>query len=89
MAVSKEQIASRVEEFAKDSKNTGDTAVQIAILTDKINNLTEHLKVNKHDYHSKRGLFLMIGKRRSLLDYLKKNDVVKYREVIKKLNIRK
>jgi len=89
MAVSKEQIASRVQEFAKDAKNTGDTSVQIAILTDKINNLTEHLKDNKHDYHSKRGLHLMIGKRRSLLDYLKKNDVVKYREVIKKLNIRK
>ena len=89
MAVSKEQIASRVQEFAKDAKNTGDTSVQIAILTDKINNLTEHLKDNKHDYHSKRGLHLMIGKRRSLLDYLKKNDVVKYREVIKNLIIRK
>ena len=82
MAVSKEQIASRVQEFAKDAKNTGDTSVQIAILTDKINNLTEHLKDNKHDYHSKRGLHLMIGKRRSLLDYLKKNDVVKYLSLI-------
>ena len=89
MAVPKEQKAARVKEFAKDAKNTGDTSVQIAILTDEINNLTEHLKVNKHDYHSKRGLFLKIGKRRSLLDYLKKNDVVKYRDVIKKLNIRK
>ena len=89
MAVSKEQKAARVKEFAKDAKNTGDTSVQIAILTDEINNLTEHLKFNKHDYHSKRGLFLKIGKRRSLLDYLKKNDVVKYRDVIKKLNIRK
>ena len=89
MAVSKEQIAKRVTEFSKDAKNTGDTSVQIAILSDKSNNLSEHLKENKHDYHSKRGLFLMIGKRRSLLDYLKKTDVVKYREVIKKLNIRK
>lgn len=89
MAVSKTQIENRVKEFANEAKNTGDTSVQIAILTDKINNLTEHLKENKHDYSSKRGLFLMIGKRRSLLDYLKKNDVVKYREVIKKLNIRK
>ena len=51
MAVTKKQIADRVKEFAKDAKNTGDTAVQIAILTDKINNLTEHLKENKHDYH--------------------------------------
>ena len=89
MAVTKTQIANRVKEFANNEKNTGDTSVQIAILTDKINNLAEHLKVNKHDYHSKRGLYLMIGKRRSLLDYLKKNDVVKYREVIQKLNIRK
>lgn len=89
MAVTKEQIANRVNEFTNSANNTGDTSVQIAILTDKINNLTEHLKENKHDYSSKRGLFLMIGKRRSLLDYLKKNDVVKYREVIKKLNIRK
>lgn len=89
MAVTKTQIADRVKEFANNEKNTGDTAVQIAILTDKINNLTEHLKENKHDYHSKRGLYLMIGKRRSLLDYLKKTDVVRYREVIQKLNIRK
>ena len=89
MAVTKKQIADRTVEFANDAKNTGDTAVQIAILTDKINNLTEHLKENKHDYSSKRGLFLMIGKRKSLLSYLKNIDVVKYREVIKKLNIRK
>lgn len=89
MAVTKKQIADRTVEFANDTKNTGDTAVQIAILTDKINNLTEHLKENKHDYSSKRGLFLMIGKRKSLLSYLKNTDVVKYREVIKKLNIRK
>ena len=72
MAVTKKQIADRTVEFANDAKNTGDTAVQIAILTDKINNLTEHLKENKHDYSSKRGLFLMIGKRKSLLSYLKK-----------------
>jgi small subunit ribosomal protein S15 len=89
MAVSKEQKAKRAIEFTGSATNTGDTGYQIAILTDEINNLTEHLKVHKHDYHSKRGLYLMIGKRRSLLDYLKKNDVVRYREVIKKLNIRK
>ena len=61
----------------------------IAILTDEINDLTEHLKVHKHDYHSKRGLLMKVGKRRSLLDYLKENDVVAYRELIKELNIRK
>ena len=89
MAVTKEQKAALVKEFGKSETDTGSTEVQIAVLTARINDLTEHLKTHKHDYHSKRGLHLMIGKRRSLLDYLKKNDVVKYREVIKKLNIRK
>ena len=89
MAVTKEQKAKRLEEFTGGNTNTGDTGYQIAVLTDEINNLTGHLQEHKHDYHSKRGLYLMIGKRRSLLDYLKKNDVVRYREVIKKLNIRK
>lgn len=89
MAITKERKAEIVKEFGKDVKNTGATEVQIAILTDEINNLTEHLKENKHDYHSKRGLLMKVGKRRSLLDYLKKNNVVSYREVIKKLNLRK
>ena len=89
MAVSKERKAELVKEFGKDVKNTGSTEVQIAILTDEINNLTEHLKENKHDYHSKRGLLIKVGKRRSLLDYLKRTNVVSYREVIKKLNLRK
>ena len=89
MAITKERKAELVKEFGKDVKNTGATEVQIATLTDEINNLTEHLKENKHDYHSKRGLLMKVGKRRSLLDYLKKNNVVSYREVIKKLNLRK
>ena len=89
MAVSKERKAELVKEFGKDVKNTGSTEVQIAILTDENNNLTEHLKENKHDYHSKRGLLMKVGKRRSLLDYLKRTNVVSYREVIKKLNLRK
>ena len=89
MAVSKERKAELVKEFGKDVKNTGSTEVQIAILTEEINNLTEHLKENKHDYHSKRGLLMKVGKRRSLLDYLKRTNVVSYREVIKKLNLRK
>lgn len=89
MAVTKEQRQKRVQEFGKNDKDTGRTEVQIAILTDEIQDLTEHLKVHKHDYHSKRGLLMKVGKRRSLLDYLKKNDVVSYRELIKKLNIRK
>ena len=89
MAVTKEQRLARVKEFGKNDKDTGRTEVQVAILTDEINDLTEHLKEHKHDYHSKRGLLMKVGKRRSLLDYLKKNDVVSYRELIKKLNIRK
>ena len=89
MAVLKERKAELVKKFGKDEKDTGSTKVQIAILTEEINDLTEHLKVHKHDYHSKRGLLMKVGKRRSLLDYLKSNDVVSYRELIKELNIRK
>ena len=88
MAVSKETKAKLVKEFGKD-KGCGATEAQIAILTYEINDLTEHLKENKHDYSSKRGLFIKVGKRKSLLAYLKDNDVVSYRETIKKLNIRK
>ena len=89
MAVLKERKAELVKKFGKDEKDTGSTKVQIAILTEEINDLTEHLKVHKHDFHSKRGLLMKVGKRRSLLDYLKANDVVSYRELIKELNIRK
>ena len=89
MAISKERKAELVKTFGVNEKDTGNTKVQIAILTDEINDLTEHLKVHTHDYHSKRGLLMKVGKRRSLLDYLKDNDVVAYRELIQKLNIRK
>ena len=89
MAITKEKKAELVKEFGKDGKNTGTTTVQIAILTEEINELTDHLKTHIHDFHSKRGLLMKVGKRRSLLDYLKKTDVVGYREVIKKLNLRK
>lgn len=89
MAITKEKKAELVKKFGKDEKDSGNSKVQIAILTEEINELTEHLKVHIHDYHSKRGLQKKVGKRRSLLDYLKKNDVVGYRELIKELNIRK
>jgi small subunit ribosomal protein S15 len=89
MAVTKEEKAKLVKEFGKNENDTGSTEVQIAVLTARINDITEHLKVHTHDYHSKRGLIMMVGKRRSLLDYLKENDVQSYREVIQKLNIRK
>ena len=89
MALMKEEKAKIIKEFAKSANDCGSTEVQIAILTNEINNLTEHLKEHKHDYHSKRGLLMKVGKRRSLLDYLKRTNVVSYREVIKKLNLRK
>ena len=89
MAVTKERKAELVKEFGKSAKDSGNTQVQIAILTEEINDLTEHLKVHIHDFHSKRGLLMKVGKRRSLLDNKKKNDVVAYRELIKKLNLRK
>ena len=89
MSVTKERKAELVKEFGKNENDTGATEVQIAILTEEIRDLTEHLKIHIHDYHSKRGLMMKVGKRRSLLDYLKNNDVNSYRTLIEKLNIRK
>jgi len=89
MALSTEKKQEIVKEFARGKNDTGSAEVQIAILTEEIVNLTEHLKTHIHDFHSKRGLQMMVGKRRSLLDYLKKTNVVSYRETIKALGIRK
>ena len=87
--MTKEEKAKIIKKFAKNDKDTGSTEVQIAILTEEINNLTNHLKEHKHDYHSNRGLLKKVGQRRSLLKYLAKKDVASYREVIKKLGLRK
>ena len=89
MALQKEEKAKIIKEFAKNEKDVGSAEVQVAILTKEINDLTEHLKVHIHDFHSKRGLLMKVGKRKKLLEYLKNNDVKSYREVIKKLNLRK
>ena len=89
MALSKDKKAEVIKNFARDSKDTGSPEVQIAILTEEITNLTNHLKEHKHDFHSRRRLLKKVGRRRNLLNYLKKNDIVKYREVIEKLGIRK
>ena len=89
MAVTKEQKEKIIKEFRINDKDCGSAQVQIAILTHEINDLTEHLKTHIHDYHSKRGLLMKVGKRRKLLAYLKDNDVVAYRDVIKRLNLRK
>ena len=89
MALRKEEKAKIIKEFAKNENDCGSAEVQIAILTKEINDLTEHLKVHTHDYHSKRGLLMKVGQRRSKLNYLMKNDITKYREVINKLGLRK
>ena len=78
-----------INTYRRDEKDTGSSEVQIALLTERINELTEHLKVHKKDNHSRRGLLKMVGKRRNLLGYLEKNDVEKYRDIVAKLNLRK
>ena len=89
MALKKDEKTKIIKEYARDEKDTGSTEVQVAILTEEINNLTEHLKEHKHDYHSKRGLLKKVGRRKNLLNYLKNNDIARYREVIEKLGLRK
>ena len=89
MALTKEEKAKIIKEFAKNEKDTGSAEVQIAILTKEINELTEHLNTHIHDYHSRRGLLKKVGQRRNMLNYLAKKDIQSYREVIKKLGLRK
>lgn len=89
MALTKEVKAQIVEKYGKNEKDTGSAEVQIAILTEEIKTLTEHLKEHKHDFHSRRGLLKKVGQRRSLLDYLIKTDVARYREIVKSLGLRK
>ncbi|MGV3024738.1 30S ribosomal protein S15 [Clostridium thermobutyricum] len=78
-----------IKEFGKNEKDTGSAEVQIALLTERINELTEHLKVHKKDHHSRRGLLMMVGQRRGLLNYVAKQDIERYRAVIKKLGLRR
>ena len=89
MALMKEEKAKIIKEFAKSENDCGSTEVQIAILTNEINNLTEHLKEHKHDYHSKRGLLMKVGRRKKLLAYLKGKDLDRYKALIAKLGLRK
>ena len=89
MALKKDVKAKIIKKYARDEKDTGSPEVQIAILTEEINALTEHLQKNKQDKHSKRGLLIKVGKRSSLLNYLIKTDVKKYREIVSKLGLRK
>ena len=89
MALTKEVKAKIIKDFAKSEKDTGSAEVQIAILSKEIEELTEHLKTHIHDYHSRRGLLKKVGQRRNMLQYLAKKDIQSYREVIKKLGLRK
>lgn len=87
--ISKEKKAAIIKAYERTPGDTGSPEVQIAILTARIQELTEHLKVNKKDHHSRRGMYMMIGQRRGLLDYLKRKDIGRYRALIEKLGIRK
>ena len=89
MALTKEKKEELIKEYGRSKNDTGSAEVQIPLLTEEINNLTEHLKEHKHDYHSNRGLLRKVGERRNMLAYLQKKDVKRYRELIKKLGLRK
>ena len=87
--MTKERKQEIINTYKRDENDTGSPEVQIALLTERINELTEHLKVHKKDNHSRRGLLKMVGKRRNLLNYLAKKDAEKYKEVVEKLGLRK
>ena len=87
--MTKERKQELIKQFGRDEKDTGSPEVQIAILTDRINHLTEHLKSHQKDHHSRRGMLMLIGRRRGLLDYLKSKDIEAYRTLIDKLGIRR
>lgn len=85
----KERKLEIIKEFGRCEGDTGSPEVQVALLTERIRDLTEHLKVNKKDHHSRRGLLKMVGQRRNMLEYLKKCDIERYRTLIEKLGLRK
>ena len=87
--MTKEQKTAIIKEYAAHEGDTGSPEVQIALLTYRINNLTEHLKTNKKDHHSRRGLLMMVGQRRNLLAYLQKTDIERYRSIVARLGLRK
>lgn len=88
MTISKERKAELIKQYGKNEQDSGSAAVQAAILTDRIRELTEHMKSHKKDFHTRRGLLMLVGKRRRLLSYIKKNDIENYRNLIKSLGIR-
>jgi len=89
VALSVEEKKRIIEEFRLHESDTGSPEVQVALLTARINYLTEHFKVHKHDFHSRNGLLKLVGQRRKLLNYLRKKDVTRYKKLIERLNLRK
>lgn len=89
MSIKAEKKKQLIKDFATEKNDTGSPEVQVAILSERINNLTEHFKTNVNDVHSRRGLLVLVNRRRKILDYIKKNDEARYNTLIKKLNIRK
>ena len=87
--MTKERKEEIIKTYRRDEKDTGSPEVQVALLTERIKDLTEHLKANPNDNHSRRGLLKMVGKRRNLLNYLAKKDVQRYRDIVEKLGLRK
>jgi small subunit ribosomal protein S15 len=89
MPLAKEKKIEIIKDFGRTEKDTGSAEVQIALLTKRIQELTEHFKVNKKDHNSRRGLLKLVGQRRKMLNYLKKTDIEKYREILERLSLRK
>ena len=89
MSITQERKAELITEFGKNDQDSGSASVQVAILSERIGNLTEHLKEHKKDFGSRRGLLAMVGQRRSLLDYIKLGDVATYKALIEKLGLRR
>ena len=89
MSITQERKAELINEFGKSARDSGSASVQVAILSERIRNLTEHLKDHKKDFGSRRGLLAMVGQRRSLLDYIKAGDVTTYKDLIEKLGLRR
>lgn len=89
MSITQERKAELIKEFQQSDGDTGSPEVQVSILTERINNLTEHLKEHKKDHHSRRGLLIMVGQRRSLLDYLNRKNSARYQDLIKRLGLRR
>jgi small subunit ribosomal protein S15 len=89
MSITAERKEELIKEFATSADDTGSADVQVAILTERILNLTEHMKVHKKDFHSRRGLLIMVGQRRRLLDYLKRTEAPRYDAIIKRLGLRR